>query len=219
MKTKTKMKMKTKTTLFLSMLTIAIGFTACTKDSPDPLVETITTATITELDAQAATFTPNPPPAPPTITGDYTKFSFSEGTVVEGDNWDIAFRNTSIIVNGGMASDASQPDRTGDGGIYLIPGTMEDITSVVEAYLQADGETGTAIIDDMGQMQMGWCVYDQATNLISPIAGEILVVRTHDNRYAKVEILNFYDSPMTNPFGGFYTFNYVYQSEAGVITF
>ena len=211
--------MKTKTTLFLSMLTIAIGFTACTKDSPDPLVETITTATITELDAQAATFTPNPPPAPPTITGDYTKFSFSEGTVVEGDNWDIAFRNTSIIVNGGMASDASQPDRTGDGGIYLIPGTMEDITSVVEAYLQADGETGTAIIDDMGQMQMGWCVYDQATNLISPIAGEILVVRTHDNRYAKVEILNFYDSPMTNPFGGFYTFNYVYQSEAGVITF
>jgi hypothetical protein len=213
------MKTKTKTILFLSMLTIAIGFTACTKDSPDP-VETITTATITELDATAETFIPNPPPAPPTITGAYTKFSFSEGAVVEGDNWDIAFRNTSIIVNGGMASDASQPDRTGDGGIYLIPGTMEDITSVVEAYLQADGETGTAIIDDMGQMQMGWCVYDQATNVISPIAGEILVIRTHDgSHYAKVEILNFYDSPMTNPFGGFYTFNYVYQSEAGVTTF
>jgi hypothetical protein len=216
------MKTTTKTKLFLTMLTIAIGFTACKKDSPDPVETptiTITTATITELDAQAATFTNNPPPTPPTITGDYTKFSFSEGTVVEGDNWDIAFRNTSIIVNGGMASDASQPDRTGDGGIYLISGIMEDITSVVETYFQEDLETGTAIIDDMGQMQMGWCVYDHTTNLISPIAGEILVVRTHNNKYAKVEILNFYDSPMTNPFGGFYTFNYVYQSEEGNTTF
>jgi hypothetical protein len=236
------MKTTMKTKLFLSMLTIAIGFTACKKESPEPIsgctdsialnfdplatiddssciYNTIISGTIIELDAQAATFIPNPPPAPPTITGDYTKFSFSEGGIVEGDNWDIAFRNTSIIVNGGMASDASQPNRTGDGGIYLISGTMEDITSVVEAYLQGDGETGTAIIDDMGQMQMGWCVYDHATNVISPIAGEILVVRTHDNKYAKVEILNFYDSPMTNPYGGFYTFNYVYQSEAEVTTF
>ena len=144
------MKTTTKTKLFLTMLTIAIGFTACKKDSPDPVETptiTITTATITELDAQAATFTNNPPPTPPTITGDYTKFSFSEGTVVEGDNWDIAFRNTSIIVNGGMASDASQPDRTGDGGIYLISGIMEDITSVVETYFQEDLDIKNAEIN------------------------------------------------------------------------
>ena len=205
--------MKTKMTLFLSMLTITIGFTACTKDSPD-LVETIITDTVTELDATAETFIPNPPPAPPTITGDYTKFSFSEGIVVDGDNWDVAFRSTSIIVNGGLSSDVSQPNRTGNAAVYLIDGIMEDIISVDESLLMQDEETSTAIIDDMGQMQMGWCAYDHTTNIISPIAGKILVFRTHDGEYyAKVEILNFYDEAFTNSYGGFYTFNYVYQSD------
>jgi hypothetical protein len=108
-----------KTKLVLSMLTLAVVFTACKKESPAP-VDTVITATITELDAQAATFIPNPPPAPPTITGDYTKFSFAEGTVVEGDDWGIAFRSTSIIFNGGMASDTSQPNRTGNAAVYII---------------------------------------------------------------------------------------------------
>ena len=72
-----------KTKLVLSILTLAVVFTACKKESPAP-IDTVITATITELDAQAGTFIPNPPPAPPTITGDYTKFSFSEGGIVEG---------------------------------------------------------------------------------------------------------------------------------------
>ena len=207
-----------KTKLVLSMLTLAVVFTACKKESPAP-VDTVITATITELDAQAATFAPNPPPAPPTITGDYTKFSFAEGTVVEGDDWDVAFRSTSIIFNGGVASHSSQPNRTGNAAVYIIDGTMEDISSVDESLLLQDWATSTAIIDDMGIQQMGWCVYDFATNMISPIAGKILVVRTHDNKYAKIEILNFYDAAFSNVYGGFYTFNYVYQSEEGALTF
>ena len=211
--------MKTmKTKLVLSMLTLTVVFTACKKESPAP-VDTVITATITELDAQAATFIPSLPPAPPTITGDYTKFSFAEGTVVEGDDWDVAFRSTSIIFNGGMASDASQPNRTGNAAVYIIDGTMESISSVDESLLLLDGATSTAIIDDMGIQQMGWCIYDIATNMISPIAGKILVVRTHDKKYAKIEILNFYDAAFSNVYGGFYTFNYVYQSEEGALTF
>lgn len=220
MKTKTKMK----TTLFLSMLTIAIGFTACTKDSPDP-VETIITNTVTELDATAETFTPNPP-GPPIITGDYTKFSFSEGGIVEGDNWDIAFRNSKIIVNGGTDADTSQPNRTGEAAAYIVDGVMAEITSVNEDLLMQDGENTsmygtTAIIDDMGQADLGWAHYNDANPqapILEALAGKILVFRTHDNKYAKVEILNFYDTPMTNPYGGFYTFNYVYQS-SGDLTF
>lgn len=211
--------MKTmKTKLVLSMLTLAVVFTACKKESPAP-VDTVITATITELDAQAATFIPNPPPAPPTITGDYTKFSFAEGTVVEGDDWDIAFRSTSIIFNGGTGSNSSQPSRTGNAAVYIIDGTMEDIRLVDESLFLQDEATSTAIIDDMGIQQMGWCVYDFTTNMISPIAGKILVVRTRDNKYAKIEILNFYDATFTNVYGGFYTFNYVYQSKESNLTF
>ena len=50
----------------------------------------------------------------------------------------------------------------------------------------------------------------------------MLVFRTHDNKYAKIEILYFYDSPEPQPlegdYGSFYTFNYVYQS-TGEINF
>ena len=102
-----------------------------------------------------------------------------------------------------------------------------NIASVDTSLLVQDSPNITAIIDDMGYMQMGWCVYDKdptspTWHKISPIAGKILVFRTHDNKYAKVEITYFYDSPdpdfMTD-YGGFYTFNYVYQSEEGNLTF
>ena len=63
--------------------------------------------------------------------------------------------------------------------------------------------------DDFGFIGMGWCTYNQVTHVISPIAGKILVFRTHDNKYAKMEIKNFYDTPMTSPYGGFFTFDYV----------
>ena len=216
------MKTKMKTKIFLSFLTIVIVFSGCIKDSPDP-VKTVITETITELDATAETFDPNPP-GPPIITGNYTKFSFSEGGIVEGDNWDIAFRNSKIIVNGGTDADTSQPNRTGDAAAYIIDGAMGDITSVNEDSLRQDGDNQsmygtTAIIDDMGQADLGWAHYNDVNPqdpILEALAGKILVFRTYDgNHYAKIEILNFYDIAFTNPYGGFYTFNYVYQSNGG----
>ena len=56
---------------------------------------------------------------------------------------------------------------------------------------------------------------DFENHFISPLPGRILVFRTHDNKYAKMEIIYFYDSPDPQPlegdYGGFYTFNYVCQ--------
>ena len=209
--------MKTKTTLFLSMLTIAIGFTACTKDSPDP-VETIITETITEFGYHAE---PTMTQFGPVYTGDYTKFSFSEGGEVEGDNWDIAFRSTHIIVNGGVASDTSEPSRSGNAAVYITDNVMADVTSVDISLLMQDGESSSAIINDLGVGADGgpgvWCEY--ANQIVTPISGKILVIRTHDDKYAKIEITNFYNTNPAHIYGGFYTFNYVYQSEAGVTTF
>ena len=55
---------------------------------------------------------------------------------------------------------------------------------------------------------------------ISPIPGKTIVIRTRDNRYAKIEIVSYYfDAPndpnaMDNE-SRYYTFNYFFQSEAG----
>ena len=223
--------MKTKTILFLSMLTIAVGFTACTKDSSDPAA--IPTVTVTELDAQAdSTINTN---FGLVHFGPYTKFSFSEGGIVSdsAENWDIAFRNSKILVNGGVGENADpfQPNRTGEAAAYIIAGEMGDITSVNEALLMQDGDNTsmygtTAIIDDQGQEGLGWSIYNPGNPQqgvmpeLESLAGRILVFRTYDgSHYAKVEIKGFYDAAMTNPYGGFYTFNYVYQSEADVTTF
>ena len=206
------MKTKMKTKIFLPVLTIAIAFVGCTKDSPSP--ETVISTTITELDASdyLINFTDT------SLSGEFVRFSFADSTVVTGDNnnWDVAFRGTTIIVNGGESSNVDQPDRTGNSAVYIADGTMQSVAEVDATLLAKDNTTSPAIIDDFGFTGNGWCNYSGPPHhIVSPIAGIILVFRTHNNKYAKMEVLNFYDTPMTKPFGGFYTFNYVYQSDGG----
>ena len=151
------------------------------------------------------------------VTGKFEKFSFSEGDTVNHDNWDVAFSGTTIIVNGGDSYSVNQPERTGNAAVYIATGVMSDIKIVDINKLEQDNASGPAIIDDLGISEQGWASYDMSTHVLSPIAGRILVFRTHDNKYAKMEIIYFYDSPNPQPlegdYGGFYTFNYVYQSE------
>jgi len=167
---------------------------------------------INEFDASDWILDMSQGPNNPTATGPFVKFSFSEGGEVLGDNWDVAFRGPTIIVNGGEGSSIDQPERTGNAAVYIANGTMNEIQSVDMSSLLQDSESGTAIVDDLGFTGQGWCSYDMMTHIISPIAGRILVFRTHNNNYAKMEILNFYDNPMTSQYGGFYTFNYVYDT-------
>ena len=149
------------------------------------------------------------------VTGKFEKFSFSEGDTVTHENWDVAFSGTTIIVNGGDSYNVNQPERTGNAAVYIATGVMSDIKIVDINKLEQDNASGPAIIDDLGISEQGWASYDMSTHILSPIAGRILVFRTHDNKYAKMEILYFYDTPNPIPsegdFGGFYTFNYVCQ--------
>ncbi|MBT3611858.1 MAG: hypothetical protein HN522_02805 [Flavobacteriales bacterium] len=156
------------------------------------------------------------------VTGKFEKFSFSEGDTVTHENWDVAFSGTTIIVNGGDSYSVNQPERTANAAVYIATGIMSDIRTVDLTKLEQDNTSGPAIIDDLGISEQGWASYDMSSHILSPIPGKILVFRTHDNKYAKMEILYFYDTP--NPiisdgdYGGFYTFNYVYQS-TGEINF
>jgi hypothetical protein len=63
----------------------------------------------------------------------------------------------------------------------------------------------------------GWYAYNTQTNQINPIAGKVIVVKTNDWYYAKIEIIIYYkDNDASNPANGrYYTYNYVYNPNAG----
>lgn len=67
----------------------------------------------------------------------YLKFSLERGTYVDDDNWDIAFYNRSIVINGGelvAAAPYSTPEPTRKGNVQLaIMGKMD-----YEEEIQAD---------------------------------------------------------------------------------
>jgi len=195
--------------LLLSLLILL--FTSCEKSSNNDII--IDENVIAFVELNASKYDVNILDS--LVTGKFEKFSFSEGDTVNHENWDVAFSGTTIIVNGGDSYSVNQPERTGNSAVYIATGIMSDIRTVDLTKLEQDNASGPAIIDDLGISEQGWASYDMSTHILSPTAGKVLVFRTHDNKYAKMEILYFYDTPNPIPsegdFGGFYTFNYVCQ--------
>jgi|GEM_PF-462983 len=157
------------------------------------------------------------------VSGAFAKFDFETGTSTDSDtDWDIAFRGSSIVVNGGVSSGITdEPERNGLGAAYIATGTMETVTAVDTSLLVEDSADGFAIPEGSGN---GWYTYDSSTHVITPTAGKILVFKTRDGKYAKVEILSYYKDAPASPDiytdeSRYYTFNYVYQPHEGVETF
>jgi len=149
------------------------------------------------------------------IGGEFSKFSFKTGKKTTDENWDIAFRGTTIAINGGEKTGTDdEPDRTGNAGATIFSGTLAELKNIDGLVFNQDSGTSFAIPTGSDN---GWYNYNFQTNLISPIPGKILVFRTHDNKYAKVEILSYYlNQDNSNPSNArYYTFNYVYNPNDG----
>ena len=209
--------MKTmKTIKFLTIALAITSFIACDSDSDDLLP--IVSITVEDLHAPQEGGQGQP------ISGLFTKFDFDTGMETDNEtDWDIAFRATDIIVNGGTSMGTTdEPTRSGDAGAYIATGTMADVTEVDVNLFTQDSESGYAIISGSGN---GWYTYaGPPTYLITPTPGRILVFKTADGKYAKVEILSYYEGAPENPDAfvdqsRYYTFNYVYQPNEGEITF
>ena len=209
--------MKTmKTIKFLTIALAMTSFVACDNDSDDLLP--VVSITVEDIYAPQEGGQGQP------ISGAFTKFDFDLGMETDSEtDWDIAFRATDIIVNGGMSMGTTdEPDRTGDAGAYIVTGTMADVTEVDVNLFTQDSSSGYAIMSGSGN---GWYTYSgPPTYLITPTAGKILVFKTADGKYAKVEILSYYQGAPENPDAftdpsRYYTFNYVYQPDSGETTF
>lgn len=193
--------------LFLGLFSLQ----SCSKDEEPETPVVLEVKTFKDLHApQSTDYTTNPP----TVSGDFIKFSFSKGSIVTDDAWDIAFRGTSIIINGGEALGSDEPNRTGQAGAYVATGLFDEIKTVAAANFTQDAKTGYAIPKGSGN---GWYNYaGPPTHVISPIPGKVLVFKTNDGKHAKMEILSYYKGAPTTPDAmanpsRHYTFKYVYQ--------
>ena len=203
-----------KTIKFLALLTIFIGFNSCSDDDDTVLLQV-------ESEMISNLYAPQEGGQGAPISGNFTKFDFSTGnTTTSETEWDIAFRGTAIIVNGGTSSGAAdEPNRSGNGAAYIATSTFANVNNVNASSLEQDSVNGFVLSD--------WYTYTGPPNhLILPTAGKILVVKTRDGKYAKVEILSYYkNAPIeiteaiaTND-SRYFTFNYVYQPNSGELSF
>jgi hypothetical protein len=198
--------------LLVIILTVII---ACTKsDSPTVLpitaitVRDIPADTVVGLSAQGA----------PITKGVYTFYSLEKNAIVPNTDsastkWDIAFMATRIIINGGTSG-------AGQGGAFVYTGLFDDLKTIpTDSVFKTDNApTSYAITAGSGK---GWYTYDGLNNLITPLAGRVLVIRTASGKYAKMEITSYYKGGATLPAAAsdmekltkqrYYSFRFAYQ--------
>ncbi|MBS1627832.1 MAG: HmuY family protein [Bacteroidetes bacterium] len=172
---------------------------SCSKDSG-----TTTTAISTSVNSLNATGS----------DGHFTFYSLETGQQISNTDsattkWDIAFRSTTILINGGTSGPAN-------GGAFVQKGVTFDTYNTIssDSTFKIDGMNGVARAITTGSGN-GWYSYNFSTDIISPIAGNIIIIRTANGKYAKVEIQSYYQNapiiPDANSVSRYYTFRYVFQ--------
>ena len=200
---------------FLTLAVLFINFTSCSSDddngTPSQAVEFETVANLYAPQTGGQGTGEDP-------SGEFIKFSFSLGAITTSEtDWDVAFRGTTILVNGGESTANGQPNRTGNAAGYIVSDIFNDLLEVsIESFNQDNATSGLAI--------QNWYTYDGDNHMIYPTAGKVLVIRTHDNKYAKMEITSYYEDETPNAEIAptnyqYYTFNYVYQPNEDVMHF
>lgn len=159
------------------------------------------------------------PNGPPFGSDRYTYFNLEQKQVIAISDslttkWDLGFKGTTIIINGGT-------NRSGNGGAFVYNGVFENLSVVpADSVFRTDAGTNYAITTGSGR---GWYNYNAPVNLVTPLPGKVLVIRTANGKYAKIEILNYYKGGVTPSSTAsdniklreqrYYTFRYIYQPD------
>lgn len=187
---------------YLMINALLLAFVACDDESPEPEVTVLEVNTEEDLMAD----------------GQYVFYDLEGGTIVSvtdsaSTKWDLAFKNTTILINGGTSG-------PGQGAAQIVEGIFEELEEVPEAGYLPDGEAGPAI--------QGWYAYTGPTgtpaHAILTEPGKVIILKTGEGKYAKVEILSYYQGNPdtsteafanldTRPAGRYFTFRYVVQPD------
>ncbi len=197
-----------------------VGFTSCSNDDDNMQTPSPTQSAPLQSEQVTNLAAPQTGGQGQPVGGEFAKFDFETGLqTTSSTDWDIAFRGTTIAINGGtVTGTADEPTRNGNAGATIVSGTFSSVTTADGLTFAQDGDATFAIPTGSDN---GWYNYNFMTNLITAIPGKVLVFRTRDGRYAKVEILSYYlDQNSADPAGGrHYTFNYVYNPNEGETSF
>lgn len=117
--------------------------------------------------------------------------------------WDIAFRGTAILINGGTSGPG-----TDSAQIVLHP--FDAITVAPAQGWKADAASKPVLT--VGS-DLGWYTYNETTHIISPIAGRTILVKTSTGKYVKIKILSYYKDANSANASRYYTFVYEYQAD------
>jgi hypothetical protein len=195
--------LKSKILFGLSFMALLLSTTGCEED--EPVISTpvkVEAKSFKNLAADAAT----------PRTNRFTLFRLADGAIVPNTDsastkWDLGFRATTIIVNGGTSG-------PGKGAAQIVNGIYAELKEAPLEGYAVDANPNFAIPTGSDK---GWYNYNSSTNLIMPIAGKVIMLRTADGKYAKMEVISYYENAPANPStadkGRFYTFRYSYQAD------
>lgn len=178
--------------LFIGLATLGVS---CEKDQP---VNPVGLQAVTVQNLSADTIIGITPGVPPTGgmpygSGKFTFFSLENNAIIPSadsasNRWDLGFRGTTIITNSGSSG-------PGQGGAFVWTGLFADLKSIpADSSFRVDAAPNYAIPVGSGR---AWYTYSQAEQLVRPIPGKVLVIRTASGKFAKVEILNYYKGGVT----------------------
>jgi hypothetical protein len=186
--------------IILLAAAVLLSFTACEKDKLPKTVdqrayaiETVGKIT-TVKNLPADTIIGTNSIGQPVGAGRYSFFSLETGQWIpksdsNSTRWDLAFAGTTLRINNATSG-------PGAGGAFVFNGTFESLPSVpTDSVFRIDNHpVSYAITRGSGR---AWYTYDGPTNLLTPIPGRTLVIRTATGKFAKVEILNYYRGGQT----------------------
>lgn len=131
-------------------------------------------------------------------------FSFEQSKVLAFTDsptarWDVAFKDSVLLTNNGVSG-------PGKGGGLVFKGVYDDIPCFPDTVaIDIDSTQARAI-------NTTWFENDPTTSLIKLIPARTILIRTGNGKFAKMEVMKFYDEKNGVKRRGLYTFRYTYQS-------
>ena len=207
--------MKKTVTYILFIATFTFLLASCSK-STTTVVAPLSATTVKDLPAD--TIIGITAQGQPYGAGKYTFYSLEKNTIIANSDsattkWDLAFNGTKILTNGGTSG-------MGLGGTFVQVGLFDNLKTIsTDSVFKTDSAPASyAVTYGSGK---GWYTYDPINNLITPLAGRVLVIRTASGKYAKVEVIAYYKGGATLATTAtdaekmskqrYYTFRYIFQ--------